>query len=245
MTKKPNQDSLHYWYKPKIEIDSLIFEAKGMEYKDTLITRLRNRKPDSLAFTNRTGRTLIPNRPFELYSSTPITSFKEELITMYRDSTTIPLTVKKDSLFTQLNLDFEYKEDTAYQVQFLPGAITDFFNAVNDTLTYSFSTKEESDYGGIKINLVNATNFPYIVRLLSSQGDVLKNIPTTEETTFDFEFLEPGDYKIQVVEDANANGIYDTGNYLEKVQPENVINFGKTIEVRPSWFAVENFPLKN
>ena len=244
-TRRPNQDSLHYWYKPKIEIDSLIFESKGPEYTDTLIMRRRNREQDSLAFTNRTGRTLRPKSPFELYSSTPISSFKENLITMYQDSTSIPFSVKEDSLYTQLNLEFASKEDTSYQVQFLPGAITDFYNAVNDTLTYSFRTKEEAEYGGINLNLANATKFPYIVRLLSSQGEVLQAMTTTQETKFNFEFLEPGDYKIQVVEDANGNGIYDTGKYLEKVQPEIVQNFDKTIEIRPSWFAVETFTLKD
>jgi hypothetical protein len=244
-TRRHNQDSLHYWYKPKIEIDSLIFESKGPEYTDTLIMRRRNREPDSLAFTNRTGRTLRPNRPFELYSSTPIAAFTQGLIAVYQDSTSIPFTIKKDSLYSQLNLEFTSQEDSSYQVQFLPGAITDFYNAVNDTLTYAFRTKEEAEYGGIELNLVNAKNFPYIVRLLDSQDKILQAIPTTQETKFNFEFLDAGDYKIQIVEDVNGNGVYDTGNYLEKKQPEKVINYTKIIDVRPSWFASETFTLKD
>ena len=54
---------------------------------------------------------------------------------------------------------------------------------------------------------------------------------TTSETVFDFNTLKPASYLIQIIEDENANKIYDTGNYLEKRQPEKVIHFGEDIEV--------------
>lgn len=244
-TQKPNQDSLHYWYKPQIEIDSLVFEVKSIEYVDTLIMRLRNRKPDSLALPSASGRTLALNKPFELSSSIPLTRLDTNLINVYKDSIKVEFTVKKDTLLSLLEIDFEREEKSKFQVQLLPGALTDFFDTVNDTLTYNFQTKEKSDYGGIELNLENATNFPYIVRLTNARGDILQSITTEEETSFNFEFLEPGDYLIQLIEDTNGNGIYDTGNYLEKRQPEKVINYGTTIEVRPSWFAVETFTLSN
>lgn len=243
-TRKEKQDSLHYWYKPKIEIDSLVFEARGMDYVDTLVMRLRKRIPDSLGFTSKTGKTLPLNKPFEFSSSVPILRINKELIRVYKDSTQIPFSIKNDSLQTTIAVDFERSEKTKYNIQVLPTAITDFFDAVNDTLTYSFQTKEKSDYGGLELTLENAKNFPYIVRLTTAKGDIIQSISTKQETTFSFEFLEPGNYLIQLIEDTNGNGVYDTGNYLEKRQPERVINYEKTIEVRPSWFASETFILK-
>ncbi len=243
-TRKEKQDSLHFWYKPKIEIDSLVFEARGMDYIDTLVMRIRKQIPDSLGFTNKSGRTLALNKPFEFSSSVPIVSINKELIRVYKDSTQIPFSIKNDSLHTTIAVDFERAEKTKYKVQLLPTAITDFFDAVNDTLTYSFQTKEKSDYGGIELTLENAKNFPYIVRLTNAKGDVVKSITTESETIFNFEFLEPGNYLIQLIEDENGNGLYDTGNYLEKRQPERVINYEDIIEVRPSWFASETFILK-
>ena len=148
-------------------------------------------------------------------------------------------------MLSALTVDFKREESSRYQVQFLPGAVTDFFEAVNDTLTYTVSTKEKSDYGNIELNLDNATRFPYIVRLTNNQGEILEETHTTQETHFNFEFLTPGNYLIQLIEDANGNGIYDTGNYLERKQPEKVINYGKVIEVRPSWSVVETFILKD
>ena len=228
-----------------MEIDSLLFEARGIDYVDTLFTRLRNKSINSLTFTNATGRTLTLNKPLEIYSSTPINTIKKELVTVYKDSTSIPFSVQKDTMLSALTVDFKREESSRYQVQFLPGAVTDFFEAVNDTLTYTVSTKEKSDYGNIELNLDNATRFPYIVRLTNNQGEILEETHTTQETHFNFELLTPGKYLIQLIEDANGNGIYDTGNYLERKQPEKVINYGKVIDVRPSWSVVETFILKD
>lgn len=243
-TRRPNQDSLHYWYRPEIAIDSLVFETKGMNYLDTLIMRLRKRKPDSLFFSNRSGRTLALNSPFKLSSSIPITAIDKDRVSVYKDSMSIPFSIIKDSIYSALAIDFERTEKSNFQIQLLPGALTDFFDAVNDTLTYKFQTKEKSDYGGIELILENAKNFPYVVQLTNSKGDVITSIPSTKETTFNFEYLEPGNYMIKLIEDLNGNGLYDTGNYLLKRQPEKVINYEKTIEVRPSWFASETFILK-
>jgi hypothetical protein len=68
---------------------------------------------------------------------------------------------------------------------------------------------------------------------------------TTNETVFDFNNLKPATYLIQVIEDKNENKIYDTGNYLEKRQPEKVIHFGEDIEVNASWALVKALTLKN
>ncbi len=242
-TQKKDQDSLHYWYKPKIEMDSLIFEARGTDYRDTLIMRLRNSKPDSLILSNYTGRTIALNKAVKIYSSIPIKAINKSLIRVHKDSLDIPFTVQKDSVYTQLHIDFKREEKSSYQMQLLPGAITDFFGTANDTISYSFRTKEKSDYGGIEFNLENATRFPYIVRLTDTMGEILDEIVTTQETKFSFDFLDPGNYLIQLIEDSNSNGQYDTGNYLEKRQPEKVINYGETIEVRPSWFSVKTFTL--
>lgn len=244
-TRKPDQDSLHYWYKPALEIDSLIFEARGMEITDTLIMRLRNKTLDSLAIFNQSGRTLVLNKPLEIASSTPIATIEEDLITVLKDSTSIPFTVRKDSIYTQLYVDFKREENSAYEVQFLPGAITDFFEVVNDTLSYAIRTKEKSDYGGIALTLKNATNFPYIIQLLNNSGTVIESRWTDKETSFSFEFLEPGNYAVKAIEDANENRKYDTGNYLAKRQPENVINLPKPLDIQPSWYLVEDFDVSN
>jgi hypothetical protein len=38
-----------------------------------------------------------------------------------------------------------------------------------------------------------------------------------------------------LIEDANNNGEWDTGNYLQHIQPENVLYYKENISVRANW----------
>ncbi len=245
ITRKGNADTLYYWFKPKPEIDSLVFEVNGPNYKDTLIAKLRSPQVDSLRFTSKTGRTMTLGKPFDMISNIPIETIEESLISVTKDSTGIDFTTTLSERNTKLSLDFETEEKKKYTIQALPGAITDFFGNVNDTITYTSNTKELSDYGSIKLTLVNAKNFPYIVQLTNQSGEVIQERYTTEETIFDFTTLVPATYRIQLIEDKNGNMVYDTGNYLKKQQPEKVINYGVPVELSASWFKQETFILKD
>ena len=245
ISQKTNADTLYYWFDPKPEIDSLLFEVKGPTYRDTLIAKLRTPKADSLRLSSKTGRTLVLDTPFDITSNIPLQTIKDSLISVVRDSIPIDYTMLLSEKNTNISLTFKTEEKTKYTITALPGAITDFFGSVNDTLTYSTSTKELSDYGSIKFSLVNAKNFPYIIQLTDKKGEIMQERYTTNETVFDFNNLKPATYLIQVIEDKNENKIYDTGNYLEKRQPEKVIHFGEDIEVNASWALVKALTLKN
>ncbi len=56
--------------------------------------------------------------------------------------------------------------------------------------------------------------------------------------------LIPAQYKMRVIYDTNENGVWDTGNYLLKNQPEKVIYFPREINVRANWDPKEIFILK-
>ncbi|WP_144668654.1 Ig-like domain-containing protein [Dokdonia sp. Hel_I_53] len=237
------KDTLYYWYKPKITLDSLIFNVKAPGYSDILQVRIRTPKQDSLSFSSR-SRTNIPfDKPYRIQSNIPLDSIKKELIKVVEDSTEIPFTYSLEENTTALDLNFDRKEATSYKIQMMPNAITDFFGQKNDTLTFSAKTKELSDYGEIELTLSNATNFPYIIQLLDSDMEVIEKRYATEELIFTFGYLNPGQYRIRIIEDANKNRTFDTGSFLSNRQPEKVINYPKVIEVRPSWFAKELFEL--
>ena len=245
ITQKINSDTLYYWFDPKPEIDSLVFEATGPTYRDTLVAKLRTPKVDSLRFSSKTGRTLVLDSPFEITSNIPIEKIQDSLITVIRDSIPLDYELLLSERDTKLSLSFKTEEKTKYSILALPGAMTDFFGNINDTLTYTSTTKEASDYGSIKLTLVNAKNFPYIIQLTDQKGEVIQERYSTNETVFDFTTLKPATYLIQLIEDTNGNKIYDTGNYLKKRQPEKVIHYGEAIEVNASWSLVPTFELKD
>ena len=61
--------------------------------------------------------------------------------------------------------------------------------------------------------------------------------------TVDFNDVSPGVYFLRAIFDNNQNGIYDTGDYLKKIQPERVSYASETIEVPAGWDTIEEFVL--
>jgi len=54
-----------------------------------------------------------------------------------------------------------------------------------------------------------------------------------------FENIKPGDYNLRLIHDKNNNGKWDTGDYLNKNKPEEVIHYNDTIKVRANWVIRE------
>jgi len=47
--------------------------------------------------------------------------------------------------------------------------------------------------------------------------------------------IQPGSYEIRIVYDLNANGKWDTGNFLEHMQPEKTYAHSEKVNVRANW----------
>jgi hypothetical protein len=61
------------------------------------------------------------------------------------------------------------------------------------------------------------------------------------KTKVAFNLIDPALYSLRVVYDDNKNAVWDTGNYLEKRQAEEIIYFSKEIDVRANWDVEQVF----
>ena len=50
VTKEADKDTLNYWFRPKLEVDSLIFEMTHKQTIDTAVVKMKDFKSDSLVF---------------------------------------------------------------------------------------------------------------------------------------------------------------------------------------------------
>ena len=53
--------------------------------------------------------------------------------------------------------------------------------------------------------------------------------------------LKPDKYYARIVIDTNGNGVWDTGNYIEKRQPEEVYYSPKMYEIMQNWQVEETW----
>lgn len=240
-----DKDTLNFWFTP-FEADSLNFVIANNKFSDTLTVKLRKKKLDSLVMKSSTKSILHFRDTFFLTSNNPIVKIDTSKVSFFNKDTiainynTIPS--KKEN---KVGFIFDKKPKEKYLFTALPGAFNDVFSVKNDTLKYSFSTKEIDDYGRItlKVNNVNSKNL--IIELLSGkkQDKVIERQFTATSKGIVFDLLQPKKYTIRVIIDENKNNKWDTGNYLKKQLPE-IILYHKQInnaELRANYFLEESF----
>jgi len=243
--KDQKKDTIHYWFSPQIEKDTLEFVVRNKNAVDTLVLRMNNIKRDSIAIKPVKTGAINFDEDFILECTTPIAEFtKEKVSIINKDSVVIPFEYKLDSIYNRLHLSFEKEERNIYNITLLPGAIVDFFEATHDTLNFKPSTKTIADYGFLTFHTENIDEYPIIVQLVTERGgEVHKEIYATKQQEFEFENINPGKYYVRIIFDQNANGIWDTGNFLKKIQPEKVVYYPMLLDIRANWSLHETFLL--
>ncbi|NNC50817.1 MAG: Ig-like domain-containing protein [Flaviramulus sp.] len=234
ITKDAKTDTLYYWYKPKMEVDSLLFNVSHPNFDKDFTVRIAQMPRDSLSIKKISSGSIGYEEDFIITNSTPFVSFDTSKISLIdKDSTQVYFTTSFDTISNTVAFKFNKTEDNSYRMQILPEAITDFYDEKNDTLNYSVQTNKASNFGYARFTLVNAT-FPIIIQLTDNNGEVKAEQYVTEQKSIDFLNLSAGMFYIRVIHDTNGNAKYDTGNYLKKIQPERVSHF-KEIEIRADW----------
>ncbi len=235
ITKDISKDTMYYWYKPKIELDSVLFVIKNKTFVDTLTHKFRDIEKDSLVIKAIKTGTLNFTEDFIIEGSVPFVKLDEKQVTILdKDSIIVPFTTSYDEPKNRYQFSFEKKESDKYNIQMLPNTFEDFFGNVNDTLSYALRTKTLADYTNIRVRLENAV-YPVIVQLTTDKGVVKYEQFATEEQLFDFKNLDPSMYYIRVIYDTNGNQKWDSGNFLLQIQPERVSYAIGLIDGRAGW----------
>lgn len=243
ITKFPKKDSLQIWYKP-MKTDSLSLAASKGKYNKNFTFKIKEQKKDSLNIATLENSTNSFRDSFVLVSATPITKIDASKIKLInKDSVAVAFTTKYDDFNQQIVFDFKKELSENYTFTIMPGALTDYLEQTNKLTLFRLSTKNLEDYGNLKVSLQNIKRFPVIVQLTNNAGLVLATEYCESKTKVEFNFIDPSLFSLRAIYDDNKNSIWDTGNFLEKRQAEEVIYFSKEIDVRANWDIEQVFDL--
>jgi uncharacterized protein (DUF2141 family) len=237
-----DKDTLNYWHTP-IAVDSLNFIVSNDIFRDTVTVKFRKNKLDSLKITPSVGSTLHLRDTFFIKSNNPIIKIDTSKI-VFIDKDTVKVNYsnyisKKEN---KIGFIFEKKQQEKYSLKALPGSFIDIYDIKNDSLNYNFKTIELEDYGRITLNVVNTASKYLIIDLLSGKENdqiIERRYINTSETLV-FNLLQPNTYTVRAIIDENNNKNWDTGNYLLKKLPEEVIYFDEELKVRANYFLEGN-----
>lgn len=255
----PTNDTL-IWYLKEALADTAYYElSDGNKVKDTVkilpfkkndikSSRKKESKqsPLSVSISNQedlykplTLNFSYPIKPlddFEMIIIKPMKKGNDTIIQKYN----VP-----DTFVRSLALDYPFEGKVRYNIFIKDSTFYGYNNSTNDTIQASFTRKSEKEYGNLRINYsLGDPNHQFIVTLLNEGGKSIQEDIITSKCVIDYLHLTPGKYKVKVIKDATPNGIWDTGNYGRKEQPETIYFFEKEFTVRGYWDIEEDFELK-
>lgn len=244
VTAFPKKDSLQVWYKP-LKADSLSMEVSRDTYNKRFSFKVKDLKKDTLNITAVQNGVINFRDRFTLESATPLVKFDKSKMTLVnKDSVAVDFTTEYDEFEQKLYVDFKKEPVDKYNMTFLPGALTDFYEKTNDTLAFKLTTKEHADYGNLVLNLRNVKRFPIIVEITNKKGDVVLASAYSEgNTKITFDLLQPESFTLRITYDDNKNKRYDAGSFLSKTYAEEVFYYQKEVDVRTNWDVDETIDL--
>lgn len=238
------KDTLNYWFQ-NYDKDSIVLLVKNQLQIDTAIVKLRKKQLDSLIFTSVAKGHLEMNDTLKFSSNNPIISLDTSKI-IFTDKDT--LKVKMNAIISKKenNVIFLFTKELnqKYRIKLLPNAVTDIFGFTNDTIQVNLRTKKLEEYGDLVLNFTNPDNKNLIVQLLTERNVFVAEKKLNSSETITFKYLRSQKLKVRVIHDANNNGKWDTGDFLKRIKPENVLYFDKEIEIRPNWSINESLTIK-
>ena len=236
-TKVPGKDSVNI-YTPLTKYDSIQFSFTEKDYQKTHTVSPRSIKAiDTLQIKFAKSGAIQYRDTIAFTTNTPVKNINESLMQLIRkDSTQVPFTIRLDSLNNTVKVLFDKTEEETYTLFLKPNSVTDFYDtALKTEIIQRFQTAKLTDYGNIAFTLSGTVQYPIIFELLNKDEEVYDFLYLTEDSTIEFKAIEPAKYFVRIIEDANGNQKWDSGSYLEKRQPENVIHFTKEIDIRANW----------
>ena len=207
---------------------------------------MREKDLDSLKFVSATRGVLDLRDTFKISTNNPIIQLDTSKIKLFKkDSVDVDFKIEMDSKKTNLFAFFNKDFDEEYKFIFEQGAIKDIFELENDSLVQKFSTKRPASYSSIFLTIRNVKSYPILVSLIDESGKIRATEYKTQQEEIRFENILPSRYKVRLIFDKNRNQKWDSGDYLNKIQPEEVYYFKTVLTANPNWEIVETFTIEN
>lgn len=246
-TGKNNIDTIHVFVPQSIDTSAEAFEIKTIDSVYTV--RLRTKAKSKLIPFQ--ASIIIPDKPTDsirLISNTPIVNIDKSRIEILEDTTQITLSYFKEISPFEWVMYYPYKETKPYTITIKDSALLDIFSRYNVKTNNSFINKSEKEYGTMLLNINANTNQKIILQLIESQANdelVIQTwkYPLPKETQI--RYLKPGNYQFKVIEDINNNGVWDTGNYSQKIQPEPIYYDKTVISIKAYWDIEQSISIDN
>lgn len=157
-----------------------------------------------------------------------------------KDSSVAQYALTLDSNGLGARIEATLRSGEEYSVRLREKLFTDIFGHGSDSLVFKLTPQ---DYGTLVFHLVNRTGSPVVLDVLDDKDTVVASRSVTASTEVRIPHLKAGTYRVRAVLDTDGNGAWSPGDYWTGSQPEYVIYYSKSLQVREKWEMEERWTL--
>lgn len=154
----------------------------------------------------------------------------------------VPFELQPDSFNIRVfNIYADWKPGESYSLQVDSAAVFGIYGRYIDKQKKDFNVKTLDSYGQVFFNISGANEGDF-VELLDTK-DAAVRTENVVNGRADFYYLTPGKYATRLVRDVNRNGKWDTGDYAQHLQPEEVFYYPQMIEFKANFDVLQDWDL--
>jgi hypothetical protein len=241
---RPILDTLRYEVvENDVILDTVIIETKIEERGRRGKKEEEQVQAIKMKFNTKSGR-LDLNRDLTINFDYPLQSWDTTGMFLIEEADTlVPELVFPDEIQKKAVVKHKWEPAKSYTLIIPDSAFFSIAGHSHDTITKNFTTGAIEDYGNLFIDIkVTEAGLNHIIQLIKEKS-IIEEKNLTQDEQVSFTYLLPGSYSVKVIYDYNNNGKWDTGDYLKKIQPEEVNFFPSEITVRANWDIEELWEL--
>lgn len=213
------------------------WSSEGVNHLDTSKVFVRDQKSVKWRSIPLQKDKVSPTEKTGFLSTQPLTILDSTKFLWKSSSDTGQLHFVLSEANKKLLFDEQLELGKSYKAIILPKAfVTIMGDTLKDTTIYPINVLTEEDLSIFNIQVNSTYDESLIFEFLTD----LDEEPLYRYTFFQFLDkriiqLKPGKYIMRVIVDVNKNGEWDTGNIIDKVQPEPIIYHSAPVELRANW----------
>ena len=183
------------------------------------------------------AQAMDPNRSVFIEAPTPLASLDTAAIHLYSQIDTLwyraPFEFHRcDSMLRRYELVVDWHPDTEYSLEIDSAAFVDIYGLASKPYKAGIKVKSLDQYSTLQMQLTGLDVKQMIAQLLNGNDQVVQEAPVEDDGSAQFYYINPGTYYMRAFVDRNGNRLWDTGNYDDNLQPEEVYYYPRDIEAK-------------
>jgi len=169
-----------------------------------------------------------------LSTDIPIKSWKDSILFIQNSTDSMFVSVSKVGS-KKLKIIYTLEQDSKYSLVLPDSFLTDVLGFKSKGTKIDFKTKSDIEYANLKLNVELDATENVILQFMTKSGAIIRQDLFSGNKSFNYQNLSPGEYQFKLIFDSNNDGVWTTGKYIPRTQPERVIFYSEKLEMKEGW----------